>query len=220
MGFNNHQGGNNQYAQISNGKIVIASREPKEGHVPRVNKVGTTVYEKHHDEYTGYLVDIAVDEGKYGKQWVFTMRDNPEDGKVILQAFYDSSYGTGVVNSLLNTQLDLSQKFTISPYDFETTDGKRRTGVTIKQRGQKIPWQYTKDNGLPAWEQVKVKGAMTWDSTASLEFLEAKIADEITPRIGKTLEYGPDTPDAQPAPVPVVQLTKAEPTTGDDELPF
>lgn len=182
MGFHQSQTTNRIYAKISNGKIVLSSKEPREGYTERVNKAGNTVYEQAHDAFTGYLVNVEAHDGDFGKQWLFTMRDAPEEPQVVIQTFFDSSYGKGFVNCLLNPELDLTEKFTVKPYAYEK-DGKNKTGVGIKQRGNDIRWQYTKDNGLPAMTKIKVKGQEQWDSSDVLEFFEQKIQTEILDRI-------------------------------------
>ena len=187
MGFHDStHAGNKVYASITRGKIVLSSREAREGFTQRINKAGNTVYEQEHGAFTGYLVDVSVYEADWGTQWNFVFRDSADATapQVVMTAKLDSAYAKSLLNSLCNPAADLSLPVTVTPYLYEK-DGKQKAGTTVTQRGQKIAWQYTRDNGLPPMMEIKVKGEVVWDSTEIIEFFKAKVDTEIKARIDK-----------------------------------
>lgn len=218
MGLENRQGGN--YITIYNGKFSQRVPAGTENSVERVNKLGNTVHEKFYDKFTGKLVGIKTqDGGAYGKNWVFSFRDNKE--VYHLQLSYSNSFATAFLKMLPN--IDLSKEMTVSP-SVKEVDGKNKSSLFVNQDGVAIKHAYTKDapNGLPPMEQVQVKGQMVWDDTARLNFLEEMVKSTIVPKLEGVPESA--TPTEQVAEKEEAgassldKLADAMKTTDDDDF--
>lgn len=188
MALENRNQGN--YITILGGKFSQRVEKGTEGAVERVNKLGNTVYEKFYDAFTGRLVDIKVQDGSYGKNWVFSFQDGNE--VYHLQLSYSNSFATAFLKQLPNVDVTMGMK--LSP-SVKEVDGKNRSTIFINQNGNTIKHAFTKDNpnGLPDMEQVTVKGALVWDDTKRLAFLEEMVMTKIVPQLkGNTATTEPE----------------------------
>lgn len=188
MALENRTGVN--YITILQGKFSQRVGKGTEGAVERVNKLGNTVYEKFYDAFTGRLVDIKVQDGSYGKNWVFSFQD---DDKVYhLQLSYSNSFATALLKMLPN--VDVTKEMKLSP-SVKEVDGKNRSSLFINQNGNTVKHAYTKDmpNGMPDMEQVTIKGVLVWDDTKRLAFLEDMVMTKIVPQLkGNTVTTEPE----------------------------
>lgn len=180
MGFQDRTGG--KYFTILNGKFCIRVEQGTPGAVQRVNKVGKTVYEIFHDSFTGKLINIRTRDGEYGKSWEFDFRDTGE--VYTLQLSYSNSYATNILKMLPN--IDLNKEMKLQPAQ-KIEDGKTKSSLFISQDGKTLKHAFTKDNpnGLPAMEQVTIKGQPVWDDSKRLVFLEEMVNRDILPKLPK-----------------------------------
>ena len=193
MGFSNKQDGN--FVTILGGRFCIRVPEGTPGAVTRKNKVGKTVHEIFHDSFTGKLIGIKVQDGEYGKSWIFSFRDS---GEVYhLQLSYSNSFATALLKMLPN--VDLTKEFKVSPSTKEV-DGQKKSSLFINQSGVSVKHAFTREhpNGMPDMEQVTVKGQQVWDDTKRIEFLYNMVATTIIPKLEGVPEsaQAPATTDA------------------------
>lgn len=155
MGLGNHEGG--KFITIFNGKFTQRVPESTEGAIQRTNKENKVVFEKYYDNFTGKLVGIQTKDSSYGKQWVFSFKDQLEVYNLALS--YSSGFASAFLKMLPN--IDVSKEMLVSP-SVQEVDGKKKSSLFVKQDGVWIKSAYTKDNpnGLPQWEQKQIKGQM------------------------------------------------------------
>lgn len=191
MGLDNRQEG--KFINIYKGKFSQRVQEGTPGAQSRIlekgKNAGNPVFEKFYDSFTGKLVDIKMQDGEYGKSWIFSFKDQGEVYN--LQLSYSNSFATALLKMLPN--VDLSQEFKVSPSTKEV-DGKNKSSLFINQNGVPVKHAYTRENpnGMPDMEQVTVKGQLVWDDTKRLEFLYDMVATQIIPKL-----EGTEVPQAQ-----------------------
>jgi hypothetical protein len=157
------------YLTISDGRICRRVQSPTATSKERTTKDGKVVHEEQYHGWSGKITDITTRQTDYGKEWNVTIEDG--DTKASLQMKYSSGYASAFLKTLPN--VDLSKDVQLMPKS-ETTDGKTKTTMFIKQDGKAIKWAYTKDNpnGLPSMKKIKVKGVDVWDDSDMMEHLE------------------------------------------------
>lgn len=175
------------YTSVAFGKLVISyGKKRPEMDIPdlieRTNKNGEKVYEVHQDYITGRIVscEIKVDE-EYGDKLMIMF--NTRGTKTLVQVPFDSAYGRGFLNKMLN--IDVSKDVRLAPYEFldrsatATGDPKKDTkrGISIEQNGIKVAPLYTKENpnGLPELKQVTLNNKPVWDSGDQLRFYATEL---------------------------------------------
>ena len=212
MGFDNRAEG--KFVTILGGKFCQRVPEGTVGAVARINKLGKQVHEVFHDNFTGKLVSIKVQDGTYGKTWNFGFRDSAE--LYTLQLSYSNSFATAFLKMLPN--IDLTKEMKVSP-SVKEVDGKPKSSLFVNQNGVAVKHAFTKDNpnGMPDMEQVTVKGSLVWDDTKRIAFLHEMVNRDIIPKLGG---------EAQPVPAPTedkfdkdVEEMKASADITDDQ-PF
>jgi hypothetical protein len=183
------------YVNVSNGKIVRYVKEATAASKSRVNKNGVTVNEEIYDAVSGYLKDIKTrDREGFGKEWQIFLQNG--ENTFIVSMNYSSAYASSFFKAL--PLADLTQKLTLTPWQKEDKEGKKKSSIYIKdgkhfdEHGKEIsvPWLYTKDNpnGLPQLKQVKVKGVVTWDDSDQMEFFENYVQEKVLPKLKATVE--------------------------------
>jgi hypothetical protein len=220
MGLENNEAG--KYITIFDGKFTQKVNKPdsivspediakfltEKKVVSRVNKVGTTVYERYHDSFTGTLLDVKVKDGKYGKQWVFSFKD--QEDVYNLQLNYLSKLARNIIKMLPNADLSIPMK--LSPKMVVDAKGMKEQSIFINQNGVALKHYFTKDNprGMPSGKEVMVNGAMVWDNTETMLFLKDMVMKNIKPKLEGT-NYQPvdNTPIEYPADV-----------VNPDDIPF
>ncbi len=204
---------NATYLTIYNGKLCKRVPQPTKTSQTRVNKQGKTVHEEFYKGWKGRITAIEVREHKeYGKFWNVTLTD--EEGDVIIQMNYSSSFSQAFLKTLPN--IDLKSDIVFTPSVKQEGDKKKST-VFINQHGQSVKWAYSKEtpNGIPALSQKKVKGKVTWDDSEILEFLEEMVKNDIVPKLPK----GATPTGSAKKSEPVDSEEEAEEVNPDD-LPF
>lgn len=248
MGFTNNAGGNYAtWASFADGKIVLRSKEPREGFTARVNKIGNTVYEQRHNAFEGYLTEISSSDNDYGSQFLFKFED--ASGSYILTDRLDGSYARAIISHLAVDSFDPTQPVTLTPWRMDDPRGgdKYIVGCNVQQGGKKLPRKYCssrtpeeKRNGaqpFPEIQMVRINGKMQMDSspvvdilTAEAEKINARLSSVPMPAKQKAQPAGTSaeaqawaTSDAKPRPVmtDISQVREAA-TSGDvpDGLPF
>jgi len=178
MAFENREGG--KYFTIYQGKFTVKVPEGTPGAVSRVNKLGNTVHELHHDSFTGKLMNIRTRDGEYGMSWEFDFKDG---GQVYtLQLSYSNSYALNILKILPNA--DLAKEMKVQPAQ-KIEDGKTKSSLFISQDGKTLKHAYTKDNpnGLPPLEEKTVRGQKVLDDTDRLAFLYEMVQTDILPKL-------------------------------------
>jgi hypothetical protein len=145
--------GNVLYLSVVGGNMVENSEEGVEGAVKRDYELkdGTkgTKWEILHKNLSGNITTINFEESKYGERVIIKFQ-NGED-KAQLSFPTDSKYFSDFAKKIPNA--DLSQEISINVFDFEPEEGKRLTGVSMKQDGEKVEnfyWDGKKTlNGMP-----------------------------------------------------------------------
>ena len=200
-----NNGGSKIYLNAMFGALVQKVKAETEGTKKRVNKKGDTVFEIHHGSLTGKLISAEVVESEsYGKFIELNMESDGTTYNVSIPL--KSGYSRTLLNKWPN--VDLTQEFELSPYDFTGNDGKRVIGMGINQNGEKVDYKWTKENPgkRPEPKKVEFDGEMKWDYGAVTKFLI------------KAFEYHNESlpaPVANPEP-PVEEFATDE----EDDLPF
>ncbi len=157
MGMNESVKLNKTFLSINSGQF--AKRVPEgEGVARKVEykkdgkKVEKTVYEKLFKSVTGMIDSVEIkDATEFGDQLNINMSDVGETWTV--------SIGLGTKEARFFIQclpnIDLKQYVTLAPYNFTTEDNEKRIGMNVLQgqddkgKGIKVPFYYTRENGLP-----------------------------------------------------------------------
>jgi hypothetical protein len=192
MGLDTRQSGN--FITILGGKLCQRVPERTEGSVQRTNKLGNVVFEKFYDSFTGKLLDIKVQDSTYGKTWNFVFQDKKE--LYTLQLSYSNSFATAFLKILPN--IDLSKEIKVSP-SVKEVDGKNKSTLFVNQDGNALKHAFTRENpnGLPAMEQVTIKGDLQWDDTKQLVFLQNMVDTVILPKLAAVRTGGYTSPLAE-----------------------
>lgn len=186
MSFITNSGPKVIWANIAQGKIVLKSKEEKDGYVARVNKLGNTVYEKFFEGFAGQLASIRMQDGEYGCQYIFSFKDGEDF--VNISVGCDSKYANHLLLRLLSNQLDIKSQFEIRPYSFTTKEGEPRSGLNVYQNGLKIQPAYTNEE-LPQPEKVVIKKKLTYNWTPVTDFLEERMKTVLLPQLESTLPF-------------------------------
>lgn len=178
MGLEQRESGN--WITIYQGKFTKRVPEGTAGATQRTNKLGTVVWEKYYDSFTGKLLNIRTQEGVYGKQWIFDFKDSAE--VYHLQLPYSNSFASTFLKILPNVDLTKEMKLTAQ---MKEVDGKVKSSLFVNQDGAALKHAFTRENpnGLPPMEQITIKGNQQWDDTAQLEFLHNMVMTTIVPKL-------------------------------------
>jgi hypothetical protein len=162
---------NVKYLSIIGGKIVQSFKQPVEGAIERVNKVGNTVYEKHYKSIEGNIVHaLKREHPEYGVDICIEIQDGDDLYNITLGVA--SAFCRAFLMKVPN--IVWGERYTITPYSFEDKEkGRMVNGLNIYKGSEKIANAYSKENpnGLPELEKKKIKGKETWDDSERIEFL-------------------------------------------------
>lgn len=169
------------YLSVSDGKIVRRFKEPTAQSKPRTNKLGNTVHEETYDYVEGMITGITVRDSDYGKFWCVNIQDGSD--AYILQFQYSGGNANSFLKSIPNA--DLRKPIRIRPA-VEIDGDKKRSKLFLVQDDKALRWFWTKDNPgeMPNLKKVKIKGVEQWDDSDMMEYLEAYVAEHITPKLG------------------------------------
>lgn len=168
------------WTSISNGLIVTKASEGEPGAKSRVNKLGTTVWEKFYGSIHGVITSISVEENKFGEQDIKVgLKSNGNDA--VLTIKLESSYGRSFLAQIFN--VDVTQEILFSPWQKVTEDGTKKSRLYL-QYGTKpsranVPVEYKLPDGTPEVKFVEIKGKKVVDNISQIEsvtFLTDKLA--------------------------------------------
>lgn len=186
------------YLEVKGHSIVEVSKEPREGfeEVEVTNPRTGEIIKKYYDRWpgvTGYVVNVDLydTEKKYENRFQGVKINI--DNEVILDLPQKTPSYDAFCKAAEN--IDFSQPVTFSAYHNRAKD---RTGFSIKQNGEGVPWNYTADNmgDCPPWEK---NADDEWDSSKQRAFFKQKIREVIIPAVKEAAEARGVT--AQVAPV-------------------
>lgn len=186
------------YISVSSGRFVKRlgkEEKPTDKAVSRVLKKGPnegkTVWEEFFEAFSGELIDIKLEDGKFGKVWEFyfdTSVDETEQSNIILKLPYSSGYAKNILYALPNCLLKTDMR--LRGYCFKPENStKEKMGISVYEiKGdnfEKVPPAFTKENpnGLPQMQQIDVDGEMKWTSTKQMQFLTTIVDTKIRPKL-------------------------------------
>lgn len=203
---------NGTYLKIFGGKIVQERSEnfTSDNEVKvRENKNGNKVYYVEYDSVSGKLVHAEMKHIEKISADVIELllKDGIDSYQLTLSV--DSRYGQSFMARML--ALDLNEEVEIIPYAFENKEGKKVSGLNIKQNGEKVNSLYTKDspNGMPEAKQVRKGKEIKWDFTDQTNFYYDKFE-----------EFAAKFPKQGDVHSSKEEVTDFDDDISDDELPF
>lgn len=122
---------------------------------------------------SGIISQMKIEDSDFGEQLKIVISDAGELFQ--LQLPLASNYFTDFGKKLPN--IELGYPVTISPYDFETKEGKKKTGLTITQEGVKLENNYydpEKKENLHGFPTPKGKGKGFDKDDWKMYFIEVK----------------------------------------------
>lgn len=185
FGLSNDTGLSSKNLSVVQGTFRLQVPEGTEGSVKRVKKTGDEVSELSFSSLSGYIKNISFEDTENFGRRVNIVVESDKDYKLSL------GYADGLacnfykilpnVDPALPVRINLSNE--IKP------DGKTKTSLFINQNDTPVKWAYTKDNpnGIPSYEQIKVKGQDTWDNTKQVEFLVANAVNPFLAKLSKAV---------------------------------
>ena len=117
-------------------------------------------YEIPWESWGGMVVDVRFNDSEFGKTCVVEL----EDAVIYLKT--KSKYFRSLAERLM--ACDLDKPVELRPYDFESDDGKRLTGVSVKQDDEKVMSHYfdafekKSKNNMPQPEDEKKNDDGYW----------------------------------------------------------
>lgn len=108
------------------------------------------IWETHHDSLEAIIKSVEIKEGdKFGDQLLINLQDGIDLFTVSLGL--SSREAKGFMSCLPN--IDISKDVTLEPYNYERKkDGKKMIGMGVVQNGEKVPYFYTSETGMPSGE--------------------------------------------------------------------
>lgn len=157
------------WLNVTRGKLVRKVEEGTEGAISRMNKLGNKVWEKFYSKIVFKIESMNIVEGEYGKQ-IF-LNTTIGGVKHTISINNSTSYARSFYQQIFN--VNLNKYFTFQPYSFEDENGKKRTGVTLYQDGQKIEKKFPENTPEVEFKQKDGKYIVNQiQEDDRLEFLE------------------------------------------------
>lgn len=162
MAENQQQTGNSKtYYKIIDGDIRRKAKpDDNVGFVTkRTLKTGEEVDEYKIGSLSGLIKSMAIETKEFGGKKISSLEVLLSDvgENYLLQIPVESKYFASFIEKLPN--VDYSQYVTVSVYDFIPSDSKKKkTGVTIKQAGNKVTSAFSKENPLPGVGDFPIDG--------------------------------------------------------------
>lgn len=219
------------YLSINGGKITQEWKsEPKEEWIPAGMEVltkeitmgenkGKIKWYVEYDYLDGRISNLEVAETNFGNKIRLTITDGPLT--YVLTFPVESSYGKDFIMKMNNLNLSKEIRFTPWTADAESWakfTGKKtekgKSGLTLRQDGEKVSNYYTKDDpkGMPQIVEKKIGKQVKWDDTDRLAFFYDQL--------DRFIEKVSNSSDQSRAKVVDDLLVKAEQTVATDDLPF
>lgn len=224
------------YININQGMVTLKCKADTPGAIARTNKNGDVVHELVYTDLTGYLTDLTIREGDYGKEWVLTIADETTTFQLSLQ--YSGGNSMGLMCALPN--VDFEKLITFVPWYKEVLGDdkkiKKKSALYLHQKdfrdGQDktVPWAFSKDepNGCPPLVKVVFKGEDRWDDTDRMTFFEAMVRDDISLRIKNAnlrraagiFDQAHEEEEIVPVVMPQAPISEVPTNEPLDDLPF
>lgn len=116
------------FLSVVGGKLVQKVEAGTPGAKERVNKLGNTVTEIAFSAWRGIVKGWSIIDSDYGR----TLHVNFDDVTLSLS-------GKGQTEFIKKfASADKEKEITVKPYDFVTDEGKRKSGLTMLQDGEKL----------------------------------------------------------------------------------
>jgi len=194
-----------QYFQTFQGRIVQTSKEERNGFklVQKTDKktqVVTQAYVKEFDSIEGYvsnieLVQVEFKDGRKAMNWRILLIDGEEAQMLTIPL------NSGVAGNFMKRigGADFSKMLEIAVFP-DKTDGK--AVLLLKQNGQTVPFQFTKDNlnGMPP---MKFRQAtQEWDSTDQTDWLVEFVKGYVAHNLQLAKDAIANASESAPAPAP------------------
>ena len=171
------------------------------------------------DFLEGIIKNAEISETNFGNKIKLSISDGPVS--YVLSLAIESSYGKDFITKMNN--LDLSKPVYFFPWTM-TADAwtqltgkkseKGKSGLTLKQDGEKIAPYYTKDDpkGMPEIVEKRVGKQVKWDDTDRLAFFYDEL-DKFVEKVSGSTQRNVER---------VVEdiISKAEKEVVVDDLPF
>ena len=84
---------------------------------------------------TGFITGITMYDGEYGSNVMIAMKDE-SDEEFVVSLKASSMYGEDFLHKLPN--VDFTKEVSMKGYNFEAEGGRKMTGITITQDGEKL----------------------------------------------------------------------------------
>ena len=108
------------------------------------NKVGVK-YELIFKDVSGYIRELAIEDGKYGKILSISISDDLIVDEYVLSLGLASNYAEDILKKIKN--VDITKPVIFAPWSFEDDKGKTRRGVNMIQNDVKLEnFYYDKEN--------------------------------------------------------------------------
>ena len=142
-----NRGGNITFLKIVPGAIIAKKtteddiRAVKREYEDANGKKGH-VFERQFDNLSGIISNISFNKGNYGEEFIILIKDDGENYRLSMNIsqIKNSLYANSFLSKLRN--IDLTKEVTLKPYDFITKEGKKQTGMTVTQDGNKLGNSY------------------------------------------------------------------------------
>lgn len=226
------QAGGMTYLVVKHHSLVEESKTPKEGFEPvevfnPKTKETTTKYIDKWGAVKGFITKLDVYDTKDAYPTRFQGFKIYIDDEVVIDLPQKTAAYDAFCKSCEN--IDYTQEVTFSAYHNRSKD---RTGFSIKQNGEGVDWNYTKDNmgDCPAWE-IDEDGEP--DTRKQRAFLKSRVVDVAVPMIEaaqaarsgsastETAEPEAEVAQAATASAGKGKGKKAEaPVVAEDDIPF
>lgn len=178
--------GNNIYLSVMDGKLVQKVKEGTEGAISRTNKNNEVVHELKYTGLKGFITNIAISDGKFGKDLEIKVKTGSQN--FVIQTSASGGYAYGVLTKMVN--LDFEKQTEIRPFSIPSEKDKTKNNnfLVLYQDGKKIESAFTRENpnGLPELKTIKdgtgkeilKNGKAVWDDSERITFFEAIIYGE------------------------------------------
>lgn len=172
-------------------------------------------YEIIHQGWHGMIRSIYAKEGEFGEVLNVVFDD------AVISIPTNSRYFSDFAKKIMSADLD--QEVFIAPFDFETDEGKRMTGVSVIQNGIKLKNFYWDEEAKKPIKMFPVPEGDTRTYNSDdwrVYFIQVKrfLLSQLS-----TLTFSNKTPEEQPEPIddiPVIQLDKEDGEVKIEDVPF
>lgn len=212
-GFSNPE--RKTFVHIKKGLFHIKTDGPEGANLSIKKDDGSTVYYQTFRQFVGRITGFSTKVDEYNGEKIdkFCISLTAEGKQYQVDINQQSGTFRRFVQQIVNA--DPTKEVTLQPVYEESADGKKRSGIFIKQGDQNMKFSFTKENpgGCPELEVIKLKGGKEiLDSTEQTTFF-----------LNQANSWASGlTPPAEAALMSAVPADEEEIVTGssDDDLPF